>query len=117
VTNVYKQLARIHGKANVGTEISGVDLVIKSPTDGSFIFFEFKTERSVRLCIREAVGQLLEYGFFRPSRTARKLVVVSDNEVTSKAKAYLQLLKTKFRLPIYYQRYDPETEMLDATEF
>jgi len=120
-TSIYRQLVKKHGKQNVGTEQetgngSKVDVVVRD-SDKKFIFFEIKTSYSVRLCIREAVGQLLEYAFFSKEANAKKLVVVSSNKITSAAKAYLHELRKLFEIPIYYQRYVPENEALEDTVY
>ena len=64
---IYQQLAKNFGKDNVGTELDAgygalIDIVVKE-SDGNFTFYEIKTSYSVRLCIREALAQLLEYAY------------------------------------------------------
>ena len=61
---LYKQLAEDFGRDNVGGEIqvgqSGwADIVLKQ--DNRYTLYEVKTSHSARICIREAIGQLLEY--------------------------------------------------------
>ena len=70
-TSIFHQLAKEFGKSNVGTEVgtadgSGIDLVVRLK-GGSFVFYEIKTSYSVRLNIRQAIGQLLEYAYYPPA--------------------------------------------------
>ena len=61
------QLIAKHGSENVCREVvtvdgNSIDLVVRRP-DG-YWFYELKTYQSPRACIREAIGQLLEYSFW-----------------------------------------------------
>jgi hypothetical protein len=116
---IYRQLADMFGKANVRTEMPvgegpRIDIVVKDG-NGGFSFYEIKISYSVRLSIREAFGQLLEYAYYRPAIQVNKLVVVSDRAIPSEAKTYMEFLRKRFGLPIYYQRYDAEREALENT--
>jgi hypothetical protein len=114
---IYRKLSSKFGFKNVGSEVqtgfgSAVDLVVQE--DGpSYIFYEIKTHYSARLCIREALGQLLEYAFYPNGENAKELIIVSDNALTSEAAQYLANLRARFKLPIRYQRYNPQTGELD----
>lgn len=119
-TNLFTQLAKEYGKENVGTEQdtgygSHVDLVVRD-SDKQYIFYEIKTSYSALLCIREALGQLMEYAFYPKANNAKKLVVVSPNQVTPEAKRYLQEIRDRFGIPLYYQRYDSDTQALKEIE-
>jgi len=118
---IYHQLIKKYGKDNVRTEQpsgngSNIDIVVRD-YDGKFIFFEIKTSFSVRLCIREAVGQLLEYACLRTGINAKKLIVVSPNKINSETRAYIRNIRNLFKIPLYYQRYVPEKEALEKTEY
>lgn len=100
-------LSKKYGVENVGDECltkfgTRVDAVIKN-TNG-FIFYEIKTNSTLKLCIREALGQLLEYGYWDSDVVPQKLVVVGDHPVNKMAIKYLDKLRNEFSLPIYYQR-------------
>ena len=116
-TRIYQQLAKKFGKDNVGTELDAgygslIDVVIKE-SNGKFIFYEIKTSYSVRLRIRDALAQLLEYAYYPNRNNATKIVVVSPDAVTKEAQSYLEHLRHRFGIPVYYQRYDPEQEALE----
>jgi len=120
-TRIFRQLVKKYGDKNVGTEQetgngSKVDVVVRD-SDKKFIFFEIKTSYSVRLSIREAVGQLLEYAFFPEAANPKKLIVASPNKITTEAKTYLEGIRASFELPVFYQRYDPRREALEDTEY
>ena len=102
---LYQQLCKKYGKKNVGTEHpSGngmrVDAVVKSGDD--YFFYEIKTYSNARACIRDAIGQLLEYSFWPGGRNARKLVVVGEHKLCSDGKRYIKLLTDQFNLPLEY---------------
>ena len=64
---LHKCLVSRHGKAHVGTENPAggggyIDLVVK--TEDELIFYEIKTDASIQSCIRDGIGQLLEYSFW-----------------------------------------------------
>ncbi len=89
---LYKQLVAKYGKNNVGTELpsgvgTSVDLVVRS--DGKYWFYEIKTSPSPRACIREALGQLLEYSFWPGAQEAMRLVVVGETALDKDGKEYL----------------------------
>ncbi|HLD14837.1 MAG TPA: hypothetical protein VJB18_09010 [Burkholderiales bacterium] len=117
-TEIYRHLASKYGKDNVCTEqpagygSQSIDVVVKEGS-GSFTFYEIKTSYSVRLCIREALGQLFEYAYYPNNCAVQKLVVVSPNAVTTEIKSYLINLRSKFNIPIYYQRFDSEKKSLE----
>ncbi len=112
---VHEYLVRLYGQEHVGTENRAgggrrIDVVVEVGDER--IFYEIKISTSLQSCIREAVGQLLEYSYWASTRQATKLVLVTENESTQEAKDYLRLLREKFGLPIYHQRYDPGTGTL-----
>jgi len=118
--NVYKQLSKIYGASNVRTERPlgigvYVDLAIKSP-DGE-IFFEFKTSNSVRGCIRDALAQLLEYSYYPNAERAKKIIIVSPNPINEKSQEYLQKLRNRFNIPVFYMQYDRKAGSLVQKEY
>ncbi len=112
---MYEYLVKNNGPDAVGTE---VDCGIGKPVDvvlndhGHFIFYEIKTDKSVRLCIRQALSQLLEYSCWPNEKRAEKLIIVSPNKITNQADKYIKHLRDIFDIPIYYQQFDLEAEEL-----
>lgn len=112
---VYSLLAALHGAASVGTEnLTGtgnrVDVVVRRGE--SLSYYEIKTDLSARACVRAGVAQLLEYSFWPSGTPAQHLVIVGEPELDSETGAFLAYLRTTFRLPLYYARYDAETKSL-----
>jgi hypothetical protein len=104
---LYRKLVRKFGKNNVGTENHGVngtsvDLVVRRKH--GFWFYEIKTANSPRECIREAVGQLLEYSFWPGAQEAVRLIIGGECPIDEKGVSYLRSLKKRFALPIYYEQ-------------
>lgn len=114
---IYQQLTKKYGKDNVGTELDAgygalIDVVVRE-SSRHFTFYEIKTLYSVRLCIREALAQLLEYAYYPNKSNASRIVVVSTNAITKEAQSYLEHLRHSFGIPVYYQRYDTELKALE----
>jgi len=105
-------LERAYGKRRVRVESplpmgQSIDIVVQRGRS-KYTFYEVKTAPSIRLCIREALSQLLEYACYPDARRADKLVVIGPHRITPDAKSYLRLLRDRFHLPIYYQFFDVE---------
>ena len=105
-TQLYETLVSKYGKENVRTEHpSGVgtliDVALRHPD--SFWFYEIKTAHSPRACIREAIGQLLEYSYWPKTQEAAKLIVVGETPLDPEGEAYLSLLNKRFSLPVEYE--------------
>ena len=104
---LYDKLASKYGKDNVGTENSSgngmlIDLVFRNEDD-SFNFYEIKTAHDPRTCIREAIGQLLEYAHWNGcGPEVKHLVIVGPNPMDDEAEKYLSELNERYGLPIRY---------------
>lgn len=119
-TDLYNFFCKNLGKDYVSTENNSglgdlIDVVVKD-RDNKCIFYEIKTNPSVRLCVREALGQLLEYAFYPKEENAKKLVIVSQNRITQDVSTYLQQIRDRLNVPIYYQRFDLKTKALEDIE-
>lgn len=104
---LHDRLVSEHGAANVGTELgsgvgTSVDVVVRRP-DG-YWFYEIKTAQSPRACIREAVGQLLEYSFWPGAQEAKRLVIVGETVLDDAGAVYLKTLQHRFSLPLEYEQ-------------
>jgi len=103
---LYRLLASQYGQDRVRTEQpSGVgtlvDIVVK--TKSGYWFYEIKTALTPRACLREAIGQLLEYGFWPGAQEPSRFIVVGESPVDEDAKEYLHRLRKRFSLPIEYE--------------
>jgi hypothetical protein len=106
---LFNHLVSIYGKDDVGTEISTgrgtrVDAAVQK--DEKYTLYEIKTSNSVRQCIRDALGQLLEYAHFGNGVNIDQLVVVSPFKAKKDVTDYIYTLREKYQLPIVYRQFD-----------
>lgn len=104
---LYKKLCEQFGKDVVRAEWptgngTRIDMAVKHA--GTFWFYEVKTYHSPRACIREALGQLLEYSFWPKGKKAERLIVVGESALDQEGSDYLDFLRTTFSLPIFYEQ-------------
>lgn len=105
---LWRKLKSQFGTRNVIPEFSNVggtraDIVVLR-NNGNW-FYEIKTSDSARECVREALGQILEYAFWPPATQAvSRLIIVGEAVVDEQCKKYLQVLNRRFRMPVEYQR-------------
>ncbi len=85
--------------------------------DKSFIYYEFKTGEAVQACIREGLGQLLEYAYYPAEERAKKLIIVSPNPIDDYSRDFIRSLRSRFGLPVYYVRYDKASRQLGKREY
>lgn len=105
-------LCKRYGKNAVHYEREYVDLQLDQ--DGVITLFEIKMAVTAKSCIREAIGQLLEYDIY-PSRKRRsQLVVVGTECSTDSDEAYVKYLRTEHAIPIYYMRWNWEVSKLEG---
>jgi hypothetical protein len=84
--------------------VTGAPVAVR---DGDhYVYFELKTGLSARSCIRDAIGQLLEYSYWPGAQQAHMLVIVSEAEYHDEAKTYIERLRKDFLLPSEYRRFD-----------
>ena len=102
---LYNQLVELYGEKNVGSEIrtnnGSIDIVVER--SGEFWFYEIKTASTARACMRQALGQIMEYAFWPKNKNAEKIIIAGEPKATPTEKKYLEVLKMKFGLPIDYQ--------------
>lgn len=109
---LYRKLCSLHGHANVEYETDFVDLILKKNQVTTFI--EIKTHLTAKRCIREALGQLLEYCHYPNFFKAHELLVVGDARPTQEDILYLDSLRTIYNLPLKYSRWDWGKNNLDT---
>ena len=104
---LHAELCAEYGAENVGTErASGsggrIDAVVSSA--GGYTFYEIKVGQSLQACIREAVGQLLEYSYWPGSQHAAALVIVGEPSLDDACRAYLERLQRDLSIPVSYRQ-------------
>ncbi len=103
---LYQRLTSKYGKDNVRTEQpSGVgtqiDVVVKMKSE--YWFYEIKTALTPRACLREAIGQLLEYGYWPGAQEPTRFIVVGESPIDEVGQEYIRRLRKRFSLPIEYE--------------
>jgi len=113
---LYDHLCRESGEDNVAVEHSldfgvRVDAAVRQPA--GFAFYEVKVAPTVQSCVRVALGQLLEYAYWPSSTRATELIVVGEPSADESSRSYMQLLRERFALPVWYRRIDMEAGKLE----
>ena len=103
-----RRLVDRYGADNVCREVAcgignnSIDLVVRQ-ADG-YWFYDIKTFPSPRACMREAIGQLLEYAFWPGCQNASRLIVVGEAAPDRDVVGYCRQLKKRFSLPVEYEQ-------------
>ena len=95
---LFESLEKRH--CSVAYEENFIDLTGRDPD--CVTYYELKTQPTARMCIRQAIGQLLDYSHYPGSYRADRLVVVGEAPSTDEDRAYLKLVREGFKLPIQY---------------
>jgi hypothetical protein len=106
---LYAELCKEYRAADIGTEIPNgiggfIDVVRKTKT--GYVYYELKAGRLLQTCIRKAIGQLLEYSLWPTTQPAGELVIVGETSFDNDSRAYLETLKSRFRLPLQYRQVE-----------
>ena len=103
---LYNRLISIFGENCVGMEnyINGkkIDVVLK--TKNVLTFYEIKTSNSAKQCVREALGQIMEYTYYDCKKYAEKIVIAGEYPIDEKTENYLKFLNSEYRLPLRYHQ-------------
>lgn len=106
---LYGALVAAHGCDNVSCEAvtsSGrpADIIVRLPD--SYELFEIKTALAPRDCVREALGQLLEYAYWPGSPHFNALWIIGPSPIDSETQEHLDGLRERFGMPMGY-RHQP----------
>ena len=101
---LYMKLIDVYGEENVGTEVNingnSIDLVVKDKE--VYHFYEIKTASTAKACIRQALGQILEYSYWPGNQQAEKLIIAGSPLPDDSTTKYIAYLNSKFNIPIEY---------------
>ncbi|WMJ89447.1 hypothetical protein [Anaerocolumna sp. MB42-C2] len=111
VSNALKDYLIQIGFTKVETDKDFVD-IRAIDLQGRQIFFEIKTATTVKLAIRQALGQLLEYNHYPTKKRADKLIIVTKSEPNNEDIQYLTGLRQVYNIPVFYQQFDMGTKVL-----
>lgn len=109
-TQVKRSCLIDYGPGKASNEID----MVATDSAGRITFFEIKALSSLDKCIREALGQLLEYTYWEtPSPpTAHRLLIATAHPLTLPARRYLRRLQQELHLPLSYVQIDAEGKKL-----
>lgn len=105
---LYQMMVKSYGKDAVGIDQrSGrggwVDAIVR-PSGDEVWLYEIKIARTASSAIRQALGQLFEYGFHKGGWDPSKLFVVAEPELDRETADYLARLRERFGIQIEYLR-------------
>lgn len=108
---LYESLIQRYGRNNVNYERDFVDI---SVTDGSrTTFYEVKIENTAKKCIRNSIGQVLEYAHYPNVSKADRFIVVGDAPPSNEDSIYLKTIRDRYGIPISYGLFNWNTGNLD----
>lgn len=91
---------------------TSIDMVAEHK--GEIYFYEIKTYGHVKACVREALGQLVEYAYYPDKKLADKLFIVSQHKADAASKKYIEHVRKALNLPLHYIGFDYEkNEIID----
>jgi hypothetical protein len=114
--DVFLRHAEVQRRLKAALQTEGCDLVVTEAPIGQrcvdlvarrgqeLWFYEVKIASSVRACLREAIGQLLEYGLWPGATRPARLVVVGEHPLDSIAREYLEVINARFPIPLEYRQ-------------
>lgn len=111
------RLRAIHGD-HVGSEQQTgtggkADVLVRLPA-GRWALYEIKPADCARQAVREAIGQLLEYGYRRGAYPEVTLHIVSDAPPDEVTDEYLETLEERFNLSFEYLQISSEPDDPDG---
>ncbi|WP_395680490.1 hypothetical protein [Dokdonella sp.] len=107
-TALYDTLVETFGRDNVWTEYPTgtggyADAIARRP-DGRRELYEIKIAATAGEVVRQAMGQLLEYGFRVGGLEPAKLIVVGEPDLDAHTSDFLARLRSEFKMEIDYLR-------------
>lgn len=116
-----------HLRKTLPKDLPGVQVAIETTVGGhrldavlvagsQRIFVELKARGTVRQVIREGLSQLLEYAYWPNEQRCRTLLIVGANGEGTHDRAYLEMLRERFGLPVHYLQYR-EGHIVGITEW
>lgn len=115
--SLYDALIATHGRDKVSCEAvtsSGrpADIIVRLAE--GYELFEIKTALAPRDCVREALGQLLEYAYWPGSPEFNALWIVGPSPIDGDTQEYLEGLRERFGMPLRYRHQPVATPSSDA---
>jgi hypothetical protein len=95
-----EDLKEEYGNGSVHLEKEGVDIVVK--TEKGFKLYEVKISHSAKNCIREALGQIIEYSHYTSFNNILELIIVGNHPMMDEDKEYFKYLNSCISLNLQY---------------
>jgi hypothetical protein len=115
---LYESLVQQYGQQNVNYESDFDDpsilVDLSAVINGTKTFYEIKIETTAKKCIRHSIGQLLEYAHYPNVSRAERFVVVGDIPLKPDDIEYLETIRNKYQIPIFYSWFNWETGALSS---
>jgi len=110
---LFEELVAEYGRDYVGAEHPApgggqIDIMVISSSQR--IVYEIKTAKTARGCVREAIGQLLDYGFWPNTLPPDELCVVGEPPLDEFTELYLEVLNKAFPAHISYRQVTPAAD-------
>ncbi|WP_155632337.1 hypothetical protein [Burkholderia cepacia] len=103
---LYKLLIKEHGRDHVwmehGTGTGGYADAVVYPVGGGCFLYETKIASSAAEVVRQAMGQLLEYGYRRGGLDPVKLFAVGEPDLDDATREFIERLRAQFNLNVEY---------------
>ncbi|MFH1061947.1 MAG: hypothetical protein V1747_03560 [Candidatus Omnitrophota bacterium] len=99
-----------HEYVNVQEEKGRIDIKART-LENEWHYFEIKTEMP-KLCIRQALGQIMEYAYWPDIERAKKLIIIGDSFPDDDTKSYMKYIRENFSIPVVYRCFDMERKAL-----
>jgi len=111
---LFDHLKSLYGESVSGEQATAngtyIDVAVRQ--GDVYTYYEIKTGLSAQSCIREALGQLLEYSYWPNAQLAARLIIIGEPPLDKDAKTYLATLQKEFSLPMEYRQFDMKSGRL-----
>jgi hypothetical protein len=99
-----KQLIEKYGNEHVSLEVPifGNKIDVVAHDNGRNYFYEIKSALTARDCIRQAIGQILDYAYWPGQKNADRIFIAGEGLLESDTEAYLAYLNNNFNICIEY---------------
>lgn len=87
----------------------------KRENQNEIFIYEIKPFESVYACIRDGIGQLLDYSYQLKSNKGKRIIIVGPNEPEKHDLDFISAIKIVIQIPFSYMAFDEAT--LTAKEF
>jgi hypothetical protein len=103
-TKLFNDLVSIYGESKVKMEVDFIDVL--SNVNGETTLYEVKPYEKARSCIRESLGQLIEYSWYKKKHFHYdniKLVMVGPTELNAEEQKYFEYVKKSLSFSLEYK--------------